>query len=162
MTQVAPVGPHPGVDTLFVGALLWSTPADAAAVLALVHDDDVESSALAEVLAAVRRLHCARKPHGPQLVLAELQRAGRLRAHNGVAGQLQAATTSGADPHAARQYAGAVVAGSLRRRLESAGVALQAAAREAPENDLRSHTTILARMLSDCDQRLSLLRDGQE
>ena len=91
--QLPPVGPHVNVDSLLVGALLWSAPADAAAVLALLRDDDIESVALGEVLAAITRLNAARKPHGPQMVLDELGRTGRLRAHNGVSGQLQAATT---------------------------------------------------------------------
>ncbi|MHA0287029.1 hypothetical protein ACXYX3_11315 [Mycobacterium sp. C3-094] len=158
ISQIPPVGPHVNADALFVGALLWSAPADAAAVLALVHDDDVESVALAEVLGAIRRLNGARKPHGPALVLDELERTGRLRAHNGVAGQLQAATTSGADAAAAWAYAGAVVARSLRRRIESAGIALQSAAREAAEPELSSHVSLLTRVLGDCATRLEQLR----
>ena len=27
--QIPPVGPHPGVDVLLVGALMWAAPADA-------------------------------------------------------------------------------------------------------------------------------------
>lgn len=156
--QLPPVGPHVNADSLLVGALLWSAPADAAAVLALLRDDDIESVALGEVLAAIRRLNAARKPHGPQMVLDELGRTGRLRAHNGVSGQLQAATTSGADTSAAWHYAGAVVARSLRRRIESAGVALQSAAREASEAELSSHVSVLARVVGDCAQRLEQLR----
>lgn len=156
--QIPPVGPHVNVDSMLVGALLWSAPADAAAILALVHDDDVESVALAEVLAAIRRLNGARKPHGPQLTLDELERTGRIRAHNGVPGALQAATTSGADTLAAWHYAGAVVARSLRRRIESAGVALQAAANEAAEAELSSHVSILARVIGNCATRLEQLR----
>ena len=156
--QIPPVGPHVNVDSLLVGALLWTSTATASAVLALVRDDDVESNALAEVLGALRRLNGAGKPHGPQMVLDELERTGRVRAHNGVAGQLQAATTSGAEASAAWHYAGAVVARSLRRRIESAGVALQSAAREASEAELTSHVSVLARVVGDCAQRLQQLR----
>jgi replicative DNA helicase len=136
MTQIRPVGDdHAGLDALLVGAMLWAEPAAVAEVLELVHDDDIESPALAESLAAVRQLNRGRQQHGPQMVLSELRRTARLRSHDGVAGALQAATTSGADPLAIRQYAAAVVAGSMRRRLDSAGVALQAAASEAAEAD---------------------------
>ncbi|MCV7368667.1 hypothetical protein [Mycolicibacterium duvalii] len=50
------------------------------------------------------------------------------------------------------------VAGSLRRRIESAGVALQSAARESSEAELSSHVSILARVIGDCAQRLEQLR----
>lgn len=158
MTQLCPVGTHPDADALLVGALLWSAPADAAAVLRLVRDDDIESSALAEVLAAVRNLSDACKPHSPQLVFDELRRTARLLSHNGVAGQLQAATTSGADSTAAWSYAGAVVAGALRRRVDSAGVALQTAAREAAEDEIGGHVAVWAQDIADCVQRLRQLR----
>jgi replicative DNA helicase len=156
--QICPVGAHPGPDALFVGALLWSAPADVAAVLRLVRDDDVENPALAEVIAAVRSLNEARKPHSPQLVLDELRRTARLLSHNGVAGQLQAATTSGADAQAEWSYAAAVVAGSLRRRIDSAGIAFQTAAREATEGDLAEHVMVWSAAIADCAERLRQLR----
>src|ERR1700736_1432601 len=40
------VGPVPDAATVFVGTLLWSTPADAASTLELVADDDIEGAAL--------------------------------------------------------------------------------------------------------------------
>jgi replicative DNA helicase len=158
MTQVCPVGAHPGPDALLVGALLWSAPADVASVLRLVRDDDVENPALAEVLAAVRSLNEAHKPHGPQLVLDELRRTARLMRHNGVAGQLQAATTSGADASAAWSYGAAVVAGSLRRRIDSAGIAFQTAASEAAESDLAEHVWVWSSAIAECAGRLRQLR----
>src|SRR5690349_4040572 len=66
--QIAPIGPHPDVDVLLIGALLWSTPAAAADVLALVLDDDVASPVLSEVLATIRRLIDEDKPCSAQLV----------------------------------------------------------------------------------------------
>lgn len=158
MTQTRPVGAVPAIDVLFVGALLYCPTPDVAAVLELVADDDIESIALATVLGAVRRLATAGKPCGPQLVLAELQRSGDLRHHNGVADALREAITSGADPNAAPSYADPVVSGAMRRRLDSAGAALQAAAREASEDELSSLVSILSRSLGDCGTRLARLR----
>ena len=156
--QITPVGPTPTIDVTFVGALLWAPNAEAARVLELVRDDDIESVALATVLAAMRRLVAADKPHGPQLVLDELRQVGALRNHNGVADQLQVATTSGAHPQAAWHYAGAVVAGALRRRVESYGVVLTTAARESAENHLASHVEAATRVIGDCIERLNQLR----
>jgi replicative DNA helicase len=156
--QIPPVGRHVSADTLLVGGLLWATPAGVAAVLVLVRDDDIESLSLSTVLRSLRGLAKAGKPHGPQLVLDALQCAGQLRAHNGVADALQAAVTSGADPSAAWDYAAAVVARSLRRRIESAGVALQSTARESAEAELAPRVAALASAIGDCAQRLETLR----
>jgi hypothetical protein len=155
-TQIPPVGPHPDVDVLFVGSLLWSTPAYAAEVLAFVLDDDIESPTLAIVLGAVRTLAYAGKPVGPQLVLDELRRFSAIRGD--VAEQLKTATTSGADPGAARFYAAAVVADSLRRRVASAGVALTDTARGSAEADLAPLVTRAATACTDCAERLRHLR----
>ncbi|ETB12502.1 hypothetical protein P863_06640 [Mycobacterium avium subsp. silvaticum ATCC 49884] len=40
------VGQLPNVETVFVGTLMWSSPADVTAALELVADDDFESPAL--------------------------------------------------------------------------------------------------------------------
>jgi replicative DNA helicase len=144
---------------LFVGALLWAAATEVCEVLKLVDDDDIASPALASVLAAIRRLNYDFKPHGPQLVLDELQRSGDIHSHHGVAGQLQAATTSGADPTAARHYAAAVVAAALRRRVGSAGEALTDIADVAPEDELPTHTWNVIRPVQQTWQRLLLLRN---
>jgi hypothetical protein len=146
--QMLPVGPHPDVDVLSVGALLWSSPHGAAELLALVRDDDIESPALAAVLAAVRTLARAEKPFGPQLVLDELRRSGALSA--AVAEQLKMAMTCGADPVAVRHYFAALVADSLRRRVASAGVALSSAAWDGAEADLAPFANQAAATVADC------------
>ncbi|MGE2690100.1 hypothetical protein [Mycolicibacterium pulveris] len=155
------VGPPPNADVCLVGALLYGSTSAAAALLELVRDDDIESNALAAVLAAIRRLTAAGARCDPPLVLDELQRAGEIRNHNGVTDALQAAVTSGADPLAARHYGAAVVARSLRRRFDSAGAALQSAAREASEAELSSHAELLARVIGDTAARLETLRGHQ-
>jgi hypothetical protein len=156
--QIQPIGAHPNIDVLFVGALLWCKPTEAVDVLAFVENGDVESSALATVLSAVRALANAGKPLGPQVVLDEIRRTGALNAI--VADQVRAATTSGADPGAARHYGAGVVAEALRRRIDSAGTALTAAAADAAEADLAPLVTRAAESVRDCADRLAALRGG--
>jgi replicative DNA helicase len=141
---------------LLVGSLLWSSSADAADVLDHMRDDDLADPALAAVLAALRRLVDAGRSHGPQLVLDELRRSGTVS--TSVAEQLKAATISGADPFAARHYAAATVADSLRRRVESVGAALVSAAEDAAEADLSPLIAQGAASVADCAHRLKLLR----
>ncbi|MBZ4558590.1 hypothetical protein GBO17_14255 [Mycobacterium avium subsp. hominissuis] len=146
----------PDVEVVFVGTLLWSAPADVAAVLELVADDDFSSPALSVLVGTVRRLAAAGQPCDAQVVLDELSRAGGL--HRGMALALTDATTTGAVPQAARFYAAAVVARSLRRRVESAGHALVEAAHISAERDL---TTLISRAtvsVLDCAGRLAELR----
>ena len=155
--QIPPIGPHPGVDVLLVGAALWAPNGDLALTpLVWVKDEDIENPSLAQVLAAMRSMIYARQPHGPQLVLDELKRSGALTP--AVAEQLKAATTSGADPAAVRQYAAAVVADSLRRRAASAGVALSAIADRSAEADIAPMVERAAASVRDCAERLAALR----
>lgn len=156
--QIPPVGPHPSVEVLLVGAALWEADHLALVSLAFVKDDDLDDRALAQVLAAVRSMVYARQPHGPQLVLAELKRSGSLTP--AVAERLAAATTSGADPAAVRHYAIAVVAESLRRRAASAGAALSAIAETSAEADIAPMVERAAASVRDCADRLAALRGG--
>lgn len=154
--QIPPVGPHPSVDVLLVGAALWAPQRDPGLLnLALVQDDDIENPALARVLATMRALNYARQPHSPQLVLGELKRSGSLTP--AVADQLKAATTSGADPAALRQYCAATVADSLRRRVASAGAALSSIADQA-EQEIAPMVERAAASVRDCADRLRCLR----
>jgi replicative DNA helicase len=154
--QIPPVGPHPTTGVLLVGALLWSEPAEAAAVLELVTDDDIATPSLSLVLAAVRRLVTAGTPPGPQLVLDALRREGTLK--NFALKDLEDATTSGAQPLALREYAAAVVSESLRRRIDSAGMALTTAAVDAAEGDLAPLVARASESIHDCAGRLDQLR----
>jgi replicative DNA helicase len=155
-TQVAPIGPHPGVGVLFIGSLLWSEPAQAAAVLELVADDDMATPSLSLVLSAVRRLVMAGTPPGPQLVLDSLRREGTLK--NFALKDLQDAATSGAQPLALREYAAAVVSDALRRRIDSAGVALTTAAADAAEATLAPLVSKATVACLGCAGRLDQLR----
>ena len=119
---ILPVGPHPTAGIVFLGALLWSTPVDAADVLALIRDDDMATPSQESVLAAIRQLVDAGSLPGPQLALDELRRARHAEALRRT--DLADATTSGAAPMALRQYAAAVLSEALRRRIESAALAL--------------------------------------
>ena len=154
-TLIPPVGPHVPIDVLLVGALMWGS-CSVRDVLALVRDDDIENAALAAVLAAVRTLAGSGKTTAPQLVLDQLRRRGSV--DQTVADALRSATTSGAAPEAARHYASAVVADSLRRRVESGGYALTAAAVESAETDLPRFAESVAQSIADCAARLQALR----
>jgi hypothetical protein len=153
--QIPPIGPEPGVADLLVGALMYSTVAEAAAVLALVKDEDIDPP-LSTVLSAIRRLAVGRITPSPQLVLDELRRTGELTRQ--VAVTLMAATTTGACSPAARHYAAAVVAESLRRQVESFGAALTAAAASAAEIDLAPLAGRAATAVAGCAWRLDQLR----
>ncbi|GJO36588.1 hypothetical protein [Mycobacterium marinum] len=156
--QICPVGPEPGVAEMLVGALVYSSAAEASAVLALVDDSDV-CPPLSVVLAAVRQLAARSVPPSPQLILDELKRAGALTRQ--VATALMGATTTGATTAAAHNYAAAVVAESLRRRVESAGTALTGMAGTAAEVDLGPLVERAAASVRDCARRLQVLRGEQ-
>ncbi|WP_373234895.1 hypothetical protein [Mycobacterium marinum] len=153
--QIRPVGPEPGIAEMLTGALMYSSSTEAAAVLALVHDDDVDPP-LTVVLAKIRSLVDRGVVPAPQLVLDELKRTGELTRQ--VAKTLATATTTGACASAARHYAAATVAESLRRRVESAGAALTSAANTAPEADLAPLVEQAAATIAGCAWRLDSLR----
>lgn len=153
--QMRPIGPVPGVAEMLVGALLYSSTSEVKSVLALVHDSDVDAP-LSTVLAATRALAARDVPPGPQLVMDELRRTGKLTRQ--VATCLMTATTTGACASAARHYAAATVSESMRRRVESAGAALTEAASTAPEVDLGPLVERAATAVQECAHRLEKLR----
>lgn len=155
--QIGPIGAHPDTAVLLVGALLWSEPNCAADVLPWVSDADISDPATAAVLAAIRTRVNSGKALGPQLLLDELQRVGQFRGL--VPDRLRDATTAGAVPDQARDLAAAVVADSLRRRVESAGAALSTAADTAAESALAPMVATAAASIADCAHRLAVLRD---
>ena len=154
--QIAPVGPVPDTDTVFVGAVLYADPSVVTDVLAVVQNDDLENPSLAAVVAAIRSLTAAGKPYGPQLVLDELRRHGQ--AKGAVLEAFQRTWTTGAAPEAARDYGAAVVANRLRRLVESAGHALTAAAADAAEIDIARIVERSTSAIRDCNDRLTQLR----
>ena len=158
--QLPPVGPPPAAELLLVGALLWPTPdADPGPVLALVADDDVADPHVADLLRCARSLIYAHEAVGPVILADELGRAGTLTKL--VGDRLTAATTCGAVPTALRGYACAVVAASLRRRVESAGKALTEAAETMHEDDLAPMAQRAAAAIASCAARLDKLRGGE-
>ena len=154
--QVQPVGPHPSVDTLLIGALLWTPIQTAVSVLGLVHDDDLEHPADAGVLAAIRTLALAGKPTGPQLVFDELRRTGA--ATGPVLDHLRAAVTSGAEALAVDAYAAAVVAISFRRLVANIGNAMMELADLAPEADIVRVITSATARITKTAERMAMLR----
>lgn len=156
VAHVPPVGSPPSAAVLLVCALLYATPVHASGVLANVTDDDMPTAALAVVLSAIRGLVHAGKPPGPELVLDAIQRHGTLKRFALKA--LHDAVTCGAVPGMAVHYAAAVVAISLRRRVESAGSAMVNAADESPESALAPMVERAAESIADCAHRLESLR----
>ncbi len=155
-TQIQPVGPHPSVDVLFIGSLLWAPISIAVSVLGLVDDDDVEHPADTGILAAIRTLALANKPTGPQLVFDELKRTGAATAL--VLDHLRAAVTSGAEALAVDAYAAAVVASRFRRLVSNVGNAMMMLADLAPEADIVQVVTSGAARITETSERLAVLR----
>jgi hypothetical protein len=153
--QIPAVGPLPDVGVLLVNSLLWCRPDDADEVLRLVRDDDVASPHLGAILAAIRELLSAGQQISPQLVLDRLIQAG---VHRPVHAALIQAATAGGCPEAVRDYAAAVVAQSLRRRVESGGVAMWSAADDLSEAELPVLVGNIAATISAIAVRLATLR----
>jgi len=152
-----PIGPHPDIATVFLGGCLWGHRFEVRLVLHHVEADDFASPMLGTVAEAIRTLIDADKPIGPQMVLDELRRTGSLS--TAVAKHLQDAATSGADTDLPlRHYGAALLAESLRRRVESAGAALSSAAAEASEADVARIVTNATTSIYDCLARLHHLR----
>lgn len=107
-------------------------------------------------LATVREMLAAGTLVSPQLVLDRLNQAG---VHRPVHAALIAAATAGGYPEAVRDYAAAVVAGSLRRRVESDGTAMVEAAQVCSEADLPVLVANIAATVSAIAARLATLRD---
>lgn len=131
--QLRAVGPDPTVADLFVGALLFSTSAEVLEVARFVDVEDVDEPGQA-VLESVVALARRGVPPSSQLVLDDLKRCGKLTRTRGL--WLASATASGACASAARAYAAAVVAESLRRQTESLGQALVSASASYSEVEI--------------------------
>lgn len=156
-SQLPPAGPPPAAELLLVGALLWPAldGSDPREVLQMVADDDVADVATAELLSIIRPMVAA-GPVGPMLVVDELTRRGW---HGRPVGErLRSAINCGAVPEAVRGYCCAVVAASLRRRVESAGAALTEAASSMHEDDLAPLAQRAAAAVVECAARLDRLR----
>lgn len=163
MTHLPPVGTHPDADTMLIGALLWSRLRfEARFVMRAVRSDDFATPAAGTIAAAIRTLvEDESRPYGPQLVLDELQRIGAM--NKSVAKCLESATTSGVDTAApVRHYAAAMLSKSLRRRVESAGVALSSASATAGEAELAHIVSSSTAAINDCLARLQRMRGGDD
>ena len=142
-----------------VCALIWGANAD---VLAHVADDDLDPPA-DRIVGVIRWMHRTGRIITPVTVDDELLRqVPELGASSApittTLGALRDAATRGVCPEAARELAGAVVARSLRRRIESAGAAMQSTAWTQPEADLTPMVAQAAASIADCAHRLAVLR----
>lgn len=125
----------PDAERELLGALLASTPADAAPILGRLADDDLTLPAHVIVVRALRRLLEADSPDlGPCAALGELRRAGEITSTalgngDGAAGVLLATLYGSAPvPLAAGHRLRIVHEHAARRRLQTAGIRLCQAA----------------------------------
>ncbi|OBB76813.1 hypothetical protein [Mycobacterium sp. 852014-52144_SCH5372336] len=148
----------PNLD--LVCALLWNGDP---AVLAHVADDDLDAPA-DRIVGVIRWMHRTGRIITPVTVGDELLRQVPQVGRSGcgpvtsVLAALREASTRGVCPEAARDLACAVVARSLRRRIETASVAMQSAAWAQPEADLAPMVAQIAVSVADCAHRLAVLR----
>jgi replicative DNA helicase len=157
--QIRAVGPTPSLADLYVGALLFSTPAEVLEVARYVDVEDIDEpgqTVYSSVVALARRA----VPPSSQLVLDDLKRQGKLTRTRGL--WLASATASGACASAARAYAAAVVAESLRRQTESLGQALVSASERYSEVEISKLAETVSSRLRYIAGRLTELRGDAE
>jgi replicative DNA helicase len=154
-SQMRAVGVEPTAVECLVGSLMFSTITEVREILRHVTDDDVDFPA-STVLASIRSLASRGVIPSPQLVGDDLHRRGKRTRQ--VAVWLASAVTSGACSSAARHYAGAVVAQSFRRQVESFGEALRTGSESAAETDVARLTEQAAVRITSVYARLRDLR----
>jgi replicative DNA helicase len=159
-TQIRAIGPTPTLADLFVGSLLFSTPAEVLEVARFVVIEDIEPEPGQTVYSSVLALARRAVPPSSQLVLDDLKRRGQLTRTRGL--WLASATTSGACASAARAYAAAILAESLRRQAESMGQALISASESYSEVELAKLGGIVSTRLGYIAGRLTELRGESE
>jgi hypothetical protein len=157
--QIRAVGVEPSVADLFVGALLYSTPAEVLEVARFVDIEDIDEPGQA-VYSSVVALARRGVPPSSQLVMDDIKRLGKLTRSRGI--WLASATASGACASAARSYAAAVVAESLRQQTESLGQALVSASATYSEVEIAKLAEIVSTRLRYIAGRLTELRGDAE
>lgn len=157
--HLVPVGRPATIEELALGGLLYSTAAEATSITQHLLAGDFNEPSAATVFRALESIADLGIPPGPELVAADLRRRGWW--DRPVATWLSTATVSGACPPAARHYAAAVVAESLRRNIESLGAALQSAADNASEPELSHLVVTGTRRIQNITDRLTQLRGEQ-
>ncbi|QSE72254.1 MULTISPECIES: DnaB-like helicase N-terminal domain-containing protein [Rhodococcus] len=159
--------PDADTETLLLCALLFATRAAAADIVDLLTTDDFHQPLHAELFDAIAALMNTGQPHDPAMVLAHLERHGRLAGHHGrrLAYALTTATTAGADPTASPYYAHAVISAAYRRSFRTAGATiteaaetLPEAAETLPEADLFDHMVAIGRVQRAAARRLDRVR----
>jgi replicative DNA helicase len=159
-TQIRAIGPTPTLADLFIGALMYSTIAEVIEVVRFVDAKDIEPEPGQVVFESVAALARRGVPPSSQLVLDDLKRRGKITRSTGL--WLASATTSGACASAARSYAAALLAESLRRQAESMGQALISASESYSEVELAKLGEIVTERLGYIAGRLTELRGESE
>ncbi|TSD93810.1 DNA helicase [Skermania sp. ID1734] len=136
-----------------LSALLWASADIACAVTAHLRAADFHRPVYARLFTVVARLVGAGQPHTAPLVLAELERAGRV--HGQLSAALLDVTTADARGHDAPHLALAVMRASYRRGYAAAAVALEQIAAEAHTEDLYELMCQLGRDRREAAARLT-------
>jgi replicative DNA helicase len=157
--HLVPVGRPATIAELAIGALLYSSAAEATSITQHLLADDFNDPSASTVFKSLESIADLDIPPGPELVADDLRRRGWW--NRPVATWLSTATVSGACPPAARQYAAAVVADSLRRQVESLGTALRSAASSASEVELHHLVVTGTHRIHNITERLARLRGEQ-
>jgi len=148
----------PEPEIMFLGAALWASPRERDEPLALVDDSDLGNPHTAAVLGVLREMCCSRRDTDAMMVSAELVRRGAPPPQHAA---LLNAVTVGACGAACLEYGAMVVAGALRRHLDSAGRALQELAATGGEDDLIAVMENSYRAARSIRQRLARLRGDE-
>jgi len=141
-------------------ALLWAHPAAARTVVAHLRPEDFHVPIYRELVEVVATLVTEGVPHGTSMVVARLERDGRLGGHAGdrLRRAVVNATTAGADGGAVGHYARAVASAAYRRSFHQTGLAIAEAAQMLPEEQLFEHMVELGRRQRAATERLAALR----
>lgn len=144
--------PHLDVEAQTLCALLWASPAVARTVVDVLTANDFYRPIYSDLFTVIARLVDDGRPHSSVLVLAELQRTGK------VSGLLTRALTevtlADAREHETTHYARAVLAQSYRRGYAAAAARLAQLAAEANEDELYEQLCVLGRERREAKTRL--------
>lgn len=152
--------PTADLEEQCVCALLWAHPAAARKVVEHLRPEDFHVPLHRELVEVVATLVAEGVPHGTSMVVARLERDGRLGGHAGdrLRRAVVNATSAGADGGAVGHYARAVVSAAYRRSFHQAGLAIAEAAQMLPEEQLFEHMVELGRRQRAATERLAALR----
>lgn len=153
--ELGEVADRPELDceALCLCALLWAPAPVARLIVEQLHADDFYRPAYGALYSVLTRLITGGQPHSAPLVLAALQRDGRIDEQ--LSRALLEVTLVDARAHEATHYARAVLSQAYRRGYLTAATALAQIAEEAAESELFELMCDLGRQQRTARQRLT-------